>query len=42
MEKAKVRENMADKRPFYIRKKGEIVIGKQNYFNGSIAILQKN
>ena len=30
---------MADKRPFYIRKKGEIVIGKQNYFNGSIAIL---
>lgn len=39
MEKAKVRENMADKRPFYIRKKGEIVIGKQNYFNGSIAIL---
>lgn len=39
MEKAKVRENMADKRPFYVRKKGEIVIGKQNYFNGSIAIL---
>lgn len=41
MEKAKVRENMADKRPFYVRKEGEIVIGKQNYFNGSIAILPK-
>lgn len=39
MEKSKVREKMADRRPFYIRKKGEIVIGKQNYFNGSIAIL---
>ena len=39
MEKAKVRENMADKRPFYVRRKGEIIIGKQNYFNGSIAIL---
>lgn len=41
MEKAKVRENMADKRPFYVRQEGEIVIGKQNYFNGSIAILPK-
>jgi len=39
MEKSKVRDNMADRRPFYIRRKGEIVIGKQNYFNGSIAIL---
>ncbi len=39
IEKSKVREKMADRRPFYIRKKGEIVIGKQNYFNGSIAIL---
>ena len=39
MEKSKVREKMADRRPFYIREKGEIVIGKQNYFNGSIAIL---
>ena len=39
MEKAKVREKMADRRPFYVRRKGEIVIGKQNYFNGSIAIL---
>ena len=41
MEKSKVRERMADRRPFYIRNKGEIVIGKQNYFNGSIAILPK-
>ncbi len=29
----------ADIRPFYVRKKGEIIIGKQNYFNGSIAII---
>lgn len=31
--------SMADTRPFYIRKKGEIIIGKQNYFSGSIAII---
>lgn len=30
---------MADTRPFYIRNKNEIIIGKQNYFNGSIAII---
>lgn len=30
---------MADTRPFYIRRKGEIIIGKQNYFNGSIALV---
>ncbi len=30
-----------DKRPFYLRKKGEIIIGKQNYFNGSIAIIKQ-
>lgn len=29
----------ADIRPFYVREKGEIIIGKQNYFNGSIAIV---
>ena len=30
---------MADTRPFYIRNVNEIIIGKQNYFNGSIAIV---
>ena len=35
-----VRE-MADTRPFYIRNLNEIIIGKQNYFNGSIAIITK-
>ena len=30
---------MADTRPFFLRKAGEIIIGKQNYFNGSIALL---
>ncbi len=30
---------MADTRPFYIRKANEIIIGKQNYFSGSIAII---
>ncbi len=30
---------MADTRPFYIRRKGEIIVGKQNYFHGSIAIV---
>ena len=32
---------MSDTRPFYIRHTNEIIIGKQNYFNGSIAILDK-
>lgn len=32
---------MADTRPFYIRELNEIIIGKQNYFNGSIAIVTK-
>lgn len=31
--------NMVDSRPFYIRKKGELIVGKQNYFNGSVAII---
>ncbi len=30
---------MADSRPFYQRFSNEIIIGKQNYFNGSIAIV---
>ena len=30
---------MADTRPFYLRHTNEIIIGKQNYFNGSIAII---
>lgn len=30
---------MSDTRPFYLRHKGELIIGKQNYFNGSIAII---
>ena len=32
---------MLDTRPFYIRHQGEIIIGKQNYFNGSIAIVSE-
>lgn len=28
-----------DTRPFYRRYKGELIIGKQNFFNGSIAII---
>ncbi len=32
---------MADTRPFYVRKKGEIIVGKQNYFHGSIAIVDE-
>ena len=30
---------MNDTRPFYKRKRNEIIIGKQNYFNGSISIV---
>ena len=30
---------MSDTRPFYLRNHNEIIIGKQNYFNGSIAII---
>ena len=36
-----VKRTMLDTRPFYIRHQGEIIIGKQNYFNGSIAIISK-
>lgn len=32
---------MADTRPFYIRNEGELIVGKQNFFNGSIAIVDK-
>ncbi len=32
---------MADSRPFYVRTLGEIIIGKQNYFNGSIALVDE-
>lgn len=32
---------LADTRPFYQRFVGEIIIGKQNYFNGSVAIVPK-
>lgn len=34
-----VSRTMADTRPFYVRKAGEIIIGKQNYFSGSIAVV---
>ena len=37
----KSNREMADTRPFYIRKENEIIIGKQNYFNGSIALIDK-
>ncbi len=30
-----------DTRPFYIRRKNEIIVGKQNYFNGSIALISE-
>ena len=32
---------MADTRPFYKRYENELIIGKQNYFNGSIALVSK-
>ena len=35
------KREMSDRRPFYIREENEIIIGKQNYFNGSIAIVTK-
>ena len=34
-------KEMSDKRPFYVRDENELIIGKQNYFNGSIAIVDK-
>lgn len=39
IEYSNINREMADTRPFYVRKAGELIIGKQNYFNGSIAIL---
>jgi type I restriction enzyme S subunit len=36
---ADLSRKMADTRPFYVRTANEIIIGKQNYFNGSIAII---
>ena len=36
-----INRDMADTRPFYIRHKDELIIGKQNYFNGSIAIVDE-
>jgi type I restriction enzyme S subunit len=36
---AEIDRDMADTRPFYQRRTNEIIIGKQNYFNGSIAIV---
>ena len=41
IEKSLASREMADTRPFYVREEGEIIIGKQNYFNGSIAIVDK-
>jgi len=35
------KREMSDTRPFYVRDENEIIIGKQNYFNGSIAIVTK-
>ena len=34
-------KEMSDKRPFYVRDENELIIGKQYYFNGSIAIVDK-
>ncbi|MBQ7112048.1 MAG: restriction endonuclease subunit S [Thermoguttaceae bacterium] len=39
LEFTKTSREMADKRPFYIRRKNEIIVGKQNYFNGSVAVV---
>lgn len=39
LEYTDIKREMADTRPFYIRKKGEIIIGKQNFTNGSIALV---
>lgn len=39
LELVKHDREMADTRPFYIRNKNEIIIGKQNYFNGSVALV---
>jgi len=36
---ANISRQMTDSRPFYIRRKNELIIGKQNYFNGSISIV---
>ncbi len=41
IEYTKANREMADTRPFYVRKENEIIIGKQNYFNGSIALVTK-
>ena len=41
IEYTKTDRKMIDTRPFYIRKQNEIIIGKQNYFNGSIALVSK-
>lgn len=41
IEYAEIKRKMADTRPFFLRKAGEIIIGKQNYFNGSIALLDE-
>ena len=39
LEFTKTDREMVDTRPFYIRNKNEIIIGKQNYFNGSVALV---
>lgn len=41
IEKNFSKREMVDTRPFYIRELNEIIIGKQNYFNGSIAIITR-
>lgn len=39
LEFTKTDREMADTRPFYVRRKNEIIIGKQNYFNGSVTLI---
>ena len=41
LEFANIVRTMADTRPFYVRNENEIIIGKQNYFNGSVALVTK-
>ena len=34
-------KELKDARPFFVRRKGELIIGKQNYFNGSVCLVEE-
>ncbi|MRJ11708.1 restriction endonuclease subunit S [Ornithobacterium rhinotracheale] len=42
VEKREVRGTEADSTNFYVRKKGQLVYGKQNFHNGAIGIIPEN